>query len=178
MCRVVTPGASRFRFVPLRGDLAADFVPVAAFERGPHGDGRVANALEAVEDVAVAIDVALGDLPVVRPGVARCAGVGEDDAACELAGIDVELDPTDAVDAQLDRRDAAVERRAVILNAGRNANGLALDVHRHLEQMVGVGGTLSPPGQRAAGCDGQRGRSGDAGTGRRLAARVSVAFSS
>src|SRR5512138_2082564 len=47
--------------VPFFGDRASDLVPVAAFERAAHGDGRVADPLEAVEHVAVAVDVPLGD---------------------------------------------------------------------------------------------------------------------
>ena len=75
------------------------------------------------------------------PGVARRAGVGEDDALLELARVDVERDALDAVHAELDRRDAAVERRAVVLHAGRHANRLALDVHRDLQQVVRVATT-------------------------------------
>ena len=51
-------------------------------------------------------------------------------------GIDVERDARDAVDAELDRRDAAVERRPVVLHAGRHADRLALDVHRDLQQIA------------------------------------------
>src|SRR5438105_3639396 len=51
--------------VPLRGDLPADLVPVGEIERGAHRQRGVADALERFEDVAVAVDVALGDVPVV-----------------------------------------------------------------------------------------------------------------
>src|SRR2546422_23871 len=43
---------------PFPGDLPADLLPVAALQRRAHRDGGVANPLEAVEDMAVAIDVA------------------------------------------------------------------------------------------------------------------------
>src|SRR5919201_911772 len=46
---------------PLFGDLAADLVPVMPLERCAHRDCRIANTLEAVEDVAIAVDVTLGD---------------------------------------------------------------------------------------------------------------------
>ena len=105
------------------------------------------------------------------PGVARRAGVGEDDAPLELARIDIERDAADAVDAELDRRDAAVERRTIVLHAGRHANRLALDVHRHLQQMFGILRRPGPAGERAADGNRQRRRPGDAGAGRRLAAR-------
>ena len=57
-------------------------------------------------------------------------------------------DAADAVDAQLDGRDAAVQRRPVVLDAGRHLDGLALDVHRDLEQVLG-GASTRPSSGRA-----------------------------
>src|SRR5581483_5183394 len=128
-----------FAVLPLDGDLASDFVPVAALERGAHGDGGIANPFEAVEDVPVAVDVPLGDLPVVRPRVAGRAGVGEHDAALQFVRVDVERDAADAVSAQFDGGDPAVERGAVVLDAGRDADRLAFDVHRDLQDVGGLG---------------------------------------
>ena len=85
-------------------------------------------------------------------------------------GIDVEPDAADAVDAQLDRRDAAVERRPIVLHAGRHLDRLALDVHRHLQQILGAERRAGPAGERAADRDRQRRGAGDAGAGRRFAA--------
>ena len=96
---------------------------------------------------AIAVDVPLGDLPVVGARVARRAGVGEDDAALELARVDVERDAADAVDAQLDGGDPAVQRRPIVLHAGRHADRLALDVHRHLQQILGVGSSRRSSGR-------------------------------
>src|SRR5438552_6174504 len=59
-------GREALAVLPLCRDVAADIVPVPALQRVAHRAARVANALEAVEDVPVAVDVALGDLPVVR----------------------------------------------------------------------------------------------------------------
>src|SRR5688572_22661289 len=97
--------------LPFASDRAPDRVPVAALERRAHVGCRVANAFEAVEDEAVAIDVPLGDFPVVRPRVARLAGVAEDDALLELGEIDIERHALDAVGLELDGGDTAVERR-------------------------------------------------------------------
>src|SRR6185295_5923929 len=91
-----------FPVLPLGRDLTSHLVPVAAPEGDAHRRRRVADALETVEDAAVAIDVALHDLPVVRAGMARRAGVNEDDAPFELAGIDLQRDSTDAVGTELD----------------------------------------------------------------------------
>src|SRR5262249_9224399 len=101
---------------PLDRDLAANVVPVAALERSAHRHSSVANPLETVEDVAVAVDVALGDLPVVGSRVARRAGVDEHDALLELAGVDVDSDALDGFGTELDGRDAAIQRRAEILD--------------------------------------------------------------
>src|SRR5204862_7900283 len=59
-------GREPLAVVPLGGDLPADLVPVAALEGDAHRGGRVADPLEAIEDVTVAVGVALGDFPVVR----------------------------------------------------------------------------------------------------------------
>src|SRR5438445_3567440 len=82
--------------VPFDRDLAADLVPVAALERDAHRGRRLANPFEALEDVAIAVDVALGDLPVVRARISRRAGVGEDDAPLELVRIHGEADARNA----------------------------------------------------------------------------------
>src|SRR5215831_4227112 len=70
-------GRETLAVLPFRGDVTADCVPVLALERLPQRDRRIANPLEAVEDRAVAVDVALHDVPVVRARITRRAGVGE-----------------------------------------------------------------------------------------------------
>ena len=86
MVGVVTPGASRFRL----SHSVAIWRPTSS--QSPRSsasriaDRGIANPLEAVEDVPVAVEVTLGDLPVVRPGIARRAGVGEHDARCSSSG--------------------------------------------------------------------------------------------
>src|SRR5689334_3989011 len=64
-------GCEPLPVVPLDGNLPPDPIPVAALERRAHRRRGVADPLEAVEDVAIAVGVALGDLPVVRAGMAR-----------------------------------------------------------------------------------------------------------
>src|SRR5687767_8728681 len=51
--------------LPFASDRAPDRVPVAPLERLAHVGRRIANAFEAVEDEPVAIDVPLGNFPVV-----------------------------------------------------------------------------------------------------------------
>src|SRR5258705_7645708 len=59
--------------LPFFRDRRAHAVPVALHEPLAHRRRRVADALEAVEDMAVAVDVLLRDLPVVRARVAWLA---------------------------------------------------------------------------------------------------------
>ena len=92
----------------------------------------------------------------------------------ELGGVDVERHAPDAVDVELERGDAAVERRPVVLQAGRHVDRLRLDVHGDLQQRFGLVVRAVPLGQRGADGDVQRRRAGDAGAGRRLATTSSA----
>src|SRR5258708_18837071 len=138
-------GRQRSAVVPLSGDLAPDFRPVTPFECDAHGAGDVANALETAPHAGVPVDVALGDFPVVDAGAARRVGVGEHDALLQLVRVDVDSDAPDAADPDLHRRDAAVDRRAIVLRPGRYADRLRLHVLRDLEDLVG---RPAPPGPR------------------------------
>src|SRR5262245_6776516 len=152
--------------VPFDGDLPADFVPIATQQRAAHRHRGVADPLKAVEDVPVTVDVALGDLPVVGARVSWRAGVGEHDSALELGYVDVQSDAPDPFHAELDRRDAAVQRRPIVLDAGRYADRLALHVHRDLQERIGLAGLTRKPRQRATHRDRQRRRAGDTGARR------------
>src|SRR3989454_8310478 len=79
--------------LPLGGDLPADFAPVTALQRRTHGDPDVADALEAIEGVAVALGVALGGFPVFCAPGARRAGERAHDSPPELAPVDVQAHP-------------------------------------------------------------------------------------
>ena len=86
MAGVVTPGASRLRFSHSSARHCAVASQSPLVERLAHRGGGVANALEAVEDVTVAVDVPLRDVPVVGAGIARLAGVAEDEARFRARG--------------------------------------------------------------------------------------------
>src|SRR5689334_20679369 len=120
--------------VPLGRDRRAHTVPVLLSECVTHRRRGVANALEAVEHVAVAVDMLLRNLPVVGAGIARLAGVAEHQPRLQFRNLDIQRDAADAVDVQFERGNAAVQRRPVILQPGRDADRLRLDVHRHLQQ--------------------------------------------
>src|SRR5712691_7466198 len=134
--------------LPFLGNGAAHRVPVFDGKRGAHARRRVPDTLEAVEDVAVAVDVLLHDLPIVRAGVPRLARIAEHDSAFKLARVDVERHAPHAVDIHLDRGDAAVHRGAVVLQPRGNVDGLRLDVHRNLQQRLGLVMMTRPLGER------------------------------
>src|SRR3982750_1765176 len=121
-----TAGGALLAVVPFGRGLAADLGPVAPFERAAHRVGDVGDAGEAAADAFVAVDVALGHVPVVDAGVARRVGVGQREPLLQLLRADVNRHTADAVDAQLDRRDSAVVGRAIVLRAGRHGGALAL----------------------------------------------------
>src|SRR5437763_1509692 len=81
--------------IPFDLDLLADLHPIALLERLAHRERRVADPLETVEDMRVAVDVPLGDLPVVRAGISRRARISENDSALELAGRNLNGDAAD-----------------------------------------------------------------------------------
>jgi len=121
--------------------------------------------------VPIAVDVALGDRPVVRAGVPRGSGEREHDAALELGRVDVERDAPHAVDAELNRGNAAVQRRPIVLYAGRHLDRLTFDVHGDLKQVFRLGRAAGPALQRAAKRHGERRGAGDASARWRFAAR-------
>src|SRR4029079_19356448 len=135
--------------VPFDGNLPADFVPIATLQRAAHRHRGVSDPLEAVEDVPVTVNVALGDLPVVGARVSWRTRIGEHDSALELGRVDVNSDALDPFHPELDRRDAAVQRRPIVLDACWHADRLALHVHRDLKKCIGLPTVTTPPPQRA-----------------------------
>ena len=90
----------------------------------------------------------------------------------QLERVDAERHARQSVGAELEGRDAAVHRRAIVLEAGRHLDRLGLDVHRGDQERLGIRRRARPAGERAADGDVQCRRAGDAGAGRRLAARA------
>src|SRR5688572_19592507 len=60
--------------LPFEIDLRSDAGPIAAAEGIADAAGGLDDAIEALEDVAVAVHMALHDFPVVRAGEVRGAG--------------------------------------------------------------------------------------------------------
>src|SRR5688572_24647604 len=75
---------------PLLVDGRADPVPVTRDQRLAHARGGVADTLEAGKHLRVAVDVGLGDRPVVGARVVRLARIAQGDPARQLAQVDRE----------------------------------------------------------------------------------------
>ena len=86
--------------LPLLAQKASGLRPVGGSDGGAHGAGNFADSLEVAEDLAVAIDVALEDLPVVDAALTRGSGIGEDKAAVKFIGIAWNGVAMDAIDIQ------------------------------------------------------------------------------
>src|SRR6478736_8827917 len=67
--------------VPFDGNLPSNLVEVLAVQRPPHRDRRIADPLEAIENVAVAIDMTFCNFPVVRSRIPPRTRIREDDPA-------------------------------------------------------------------------------------------------
>ena len=85
--------------------------------------------------------------------------------------IDVERHAPGLAGVELEGRDAAVHGGPIILQAGRHLDHLGLDVLGDVEQRLGLEVLPGETGQRAADRDVEGRRPGNAGAGRRLAAR-------
>jgi hypothetical protein len=121
--------------------------------------------------VRIAVDVTLGNLPVVGARIARLARVAEHDAAFELAWVHVEGHARRLAGLQLDGGYAAVHGRTVILEARRHLDHLRFDVLRDVEQRLRIMLGAGVFRECAAYRDVHGRRPGNAGPGRRLAAR-------
>ena len=84
--------------------------------------------------------------------------------------VNIKGHPDRAARLQLERGNAAVDGRSIVLQARGHVNDLGLDVFRDVHQRVGIESLIREARKRAADRDVERRRSGNAGAGRRLAA--------
>ena len=85
---VVMPGALVRRSFHSSRSRRSTSSHAADLQRATHRLGDVRNLLEVANDLLVAVDVLLEDLPVVDARLPRRAGVEEHEAACHLVGRD------------------------------------------------------------------------------------------
>src|SRR5687768_8875652 len=102
------PGRQSLAVLPFLGNGGADTVPILRSQRLAHLRSRITDPLEAVENVPVAVEVLLRDLPVIGAGVSRFARVTEDQTALQLLRIDAEGHAPYTVHLEFQRRDSAV----------------------------------------------------------------------
>ena len=96
------------------------------------------DAVEVATHLGVAVDMRLGNLPIVDAGIARLAGVGEHDAGGQVARIDGHGFAGDSRRSQFDRTHPTVHGWVIILGAGGHLNDLRFDVLRDFSQFLEV----------------------------------------
>ena len=158
--------------LPLFTKQAGDLIPFGIGQRLVHGARNFDDALEVSEHPLVSVDVRLEDFPIVDAGLPRRACVSQNKAGFEFLRSDCHRFAVDAVGIEMNRAGSSIERGIVILATGRHLDDLGLDVlgnHAHLlEREIAPG----KAGQCGGAGDHERGRSGNAGTGRRLGIRL------
>ncbi len=133
-----------------------------------HSAGDLGNSLEVPEHALVTVDMRLENFPVVDARLARRSRVGQHEPGLDLLRRHRHRFAMNAVRIQVNGADSAIERRVVILTAGRNANDLCLDVlsddSHLLEREIAVG----EAGEGSGGGNHERRRAGDARSRRRF----------
>ncbi len=173
MTVVVTAGASwvRARHSSARAAPAAGQSPRSSAARRPGGGARRWRRSRRVTCGSPSIR-RLVISQLLMPEARGAPGVADDQAGAERRRRRRRAATRRApLHAELQRGDAAVQRRPVVLQPGRHADHLRLDVLGNLEQRVGGQPAVGPAVERRRHGDVQRRRSGDAGAGRRFAAR-------
>ena len=97
-------------------------------QRVAHLLGRIANALEDLKHFRVTVNVTLEDFPVIDSRKTRLAGVADHKAAIEFVFINRQMLALDPVSSQVNTRGRTVERRIIILDAGRNLDDCRFDI--------------------------------------------------
>ena len=156
------PRSQLFPQGPLGSQLPADLRPILTFERLPHHDGDVTNLSEEIDDLLVAIEMALRDLPVIDPRVAGFSRVSQDDSLFELTRVERQRLMPYAGWSQLHADETPVHRGSVVLRAGGNPQHLCLEVEGEGDQLFRRVRPLLPLRQGAAQRDVEGGRAGQA----------------
>ena len=122
--------------VRISKDLS-DGVPGSSTQRCTHLHGRIADAVEDLKYLLIAVNMSFCDLPIVRPRISRFACVADGDAAFECSDINVESLAFDAGRSEFDRCHAAVLGRIVVLKSGRNTDHLTFDICCDRNETIG-----------------------------------------
>src|SRR5579883_3197050 len=126
-------GQIAFAEGPFGVHQAAGVAPVRRLEGLAHLLSDFGDALEVAANGLVAVGVRLEDFPVVDAGLARLAGVANNEPPLEFIEVDAQFDAMLAAGRQFDRGGASEGRRIVILGSGWHTNdnglGIAADVN-------------------------------------------------
>ena len=154
--------------LPFLAKQSRDFVPVLGTESLVHGPCYFRDALEIPEYALVAVDMSLKNFPVVDARLAGRPGVRQHESRLNLLGQDWNNFAVNSVGIKTDGAHATVERRIVILTAGRHFNDLGFDVlgnNPHLLEREIAG---SEARQRRRGGNHQSGRTRNSRSGWRF----------
>ena len=120
---------------------------------------------EVPDDVLVAVDVLLEDLPVVDARLPRRAGVEQHEALVHFLGRNCDGLAMNSIGIEVNGVYPAVHRRIVVLATGGNANQLRFDILCDHANLFDVDVATHKTGQRSAGANHHGGRTRDAGAG-------------
>ena len=115
----------------------ADRRPIALQKCFAQIDRRVADAFKNIENFLVAVNMAFGHFPIIRPGIARLAGVADDDSFLQSFDVNVQSLTLNAFGTEMNGSRAAELRRIVILKAGWNFDHLTFDVGGNRDKSFG-----------------------------------------
>src|SRR6185369_17720619 len=82
------------------------------------------------EQLRIAVDVSLVNLPIVDTGKSRLARVADRDSLFELLGVDVERLSLDSISIEMHAQHTTEQRRVVILKTSRHLDHRRLNVRR------------------------------------------------
>src|SRR6266700_3709834 len=135
-----------------------------------HGAGDLSDTLKVMEDLLVAVDVRLEDLPVVNARLARHSGIGQNKALVQVLRGHAHNSMMNAVRIKMYGAYASVERRIVVLTSGGDLDQLRFHVLRDHAELLSIQLFSGIACQCRRGGHHQRGRAGYTRSGRRLRA--------
>src|SRR4026208_2053198 len=90
------------------------FFPVVGEERFTHAPGGIANTVEELKQLSVAIDVAFVDLPVVDAREPRLARVTNGNPLFQLRGVNIQRFSFNPVSSEVHARNGSEEWRIIV----------------------------------------------------------------
>ena len=103
-----------------------------------HGAGDLADPLEVVEHLLVAIDVRFEYFPIVDARLARRSGIDQHEAPVQLFRRDADRGMVNAIGIKMNGAHAAIQSGIVILASGGNLDELGFNVLRDHANLLAI----------------------------------------